>query len=703
MFSKVSLVVLLVLSAVNNIYLQEESDEYVKLSSELELVVWDLEDHCSENAKSQKNFLMGKPNGLQNMIDFELEQGQYIREQSHRLLKFADSMPYDLQRNFTLLTKCGDYLLPEEDWKMLITFANKNEDLQYNQAAIYNKTEDTELSKSDYEEILQSSKDINELENVWSVWQQHISKYPSEYPEVLKLVNKAAKLNDVYNAKAYWEKFSDYEDLYKKADTLWEEIEPFYKKLHHFIGRRINHYYGTNYTDFIPTYLLGSNLGDDWSNIADIILPHPQLLYDINHNLLQKDITEVYRLAENVTATLNLGKLSKKNWKESSFNMTDCQSHVITYCSMKMSQVLTCPNITYSTLLSAHRNTLHLTIDRLDYSAFTQLLRPPTAITEAVLALGDIFAMSNLEKYGLLEMGAFSDGLEEDNVGIGRVNQMNALLLLALRVFPRLSYEYGVDLWRLGELEEEQVGGKINRNYWEIRKKFSGIEGVTNDEANYLNDVNILRNKPYINKFVGTILQFQILNHYQIDNIFDENLDIVNMIGADSTTFLTMLQERFSKSVPDLLNYHYSIDEISTNQLVEFFNPLFDYLETVPIEQGNVIPKIRTTSTTTTTTTTTTAKPSVKEKLHKEDQNLLKDAPSAVEKSLVPEKTKNTIAQVQTGAEESTKAVGSNKAPDTGMIAIIVIIITITVCLVAALLWRKYKRKPRTNNRRFET
>lgn len=700
MISKASILVLFVLLNVNKIYLQEESNEYVKITSEIDLVVWDLEDRCSENAKSYRYLLSGKPNGLKNMIEFEIELGQYLREYSTSLLKLTDTIPQDLERNFTLLTKSGDYLLSEEDWKMLNSFAYKNEDLQINQVVILNETE---LHKSDYEEILQASKDIDELETTWTVWQQHISKYQSDFPEVLKLVNKAAKQNDLYNAKSYWDKMSDYDDLYSKVVALWEEIEPLYRKLQQFVGRRLNHYYGTNYTGFIPAYLLGSNQGEDWSNIADIILPHPQLLYDINHNLLQKDIIEVYKIAENTTVMLNLGKLGRNFWKQSDFNMKDCDSHVLTYCSQKMSHLLTCANTSYPHFLAAHSAALKVTLDRLDYSAYAHLLRPTsTAITEAILALGDIFALANLERHGVLAEGTFSEGDDEASAEKAKVNKMNAMLLLALRVFPRLVYTYEMDAWRLGALEDKD--GDVGKKYWEIRKKFSGIEGVTNEEATYLNDINILRNKPYINKFIGTILQFQILNHYQMD-IFDESTDIVRTIGGDSSTFITMLQERSSRNVPDLLNYHYSIDDISAYPLTEFFSPLFEYLETVPIEQGKVVPKVRTTSTTTTTTTTTTTstttkKPVVKEQ-PKQDHNLLKDAPAAPEKPEPPVKNIKT-AQVLSG-DKSKAAESSENSSDTGMIAIIVVIVTLSVCMVAALLWKKYKRKPHTNNRRFET
>lgn len=69
--------------------------------------------------------------------------------------------------------------------------------------------------------------------------------------------------------------------IYATVDTLWTQFQPFYKKLHSFVKKRLFNYYNiTDEPDLIPVFLLGSNFGTDWSHISDIILPHPQIHYD---------------------------------------------------------------------------------------------------------------------------------------------------------------------------------------------------------------------------------------------------------------------------------------------------------------------------------------------------------------------------------------------------------------------------------------
>lgn len=83
------------------------------------------------------------------------------------------------------------------------------------------------------------------------------------------------------DVKTYWNGLTDINSGYDLVDQLWSEIEPIYKKLQNFVKVRLENYYNTTFNDdTIPVYLLGSNFGDDWSVIAPIILPHPQIHYD---------------------------------------------------------------------------------------------------------------------------------------------------------------------------------------------------------------------------------------------------------------------------------------------------------------------------------------------------------------------------------------------------------------------------------------
>lgn len=129
-------------------------------------------------------------------------------------------------------------------------------------------------------------------------------KHSKLFPMKSSLNNIIAEFDSVQN---YWETLIDFSEGYEQADQFWEEISPFYKKLHSFVRTRLFKFYGIeDHNGDIPVFLLGmcllvkventdssllylgGELGTDWSNIADIILPHPQLHYDAQTYLKYK-------------------------------------------------------------------------------------------------------------------------------------------------------------------------------------------------------------------------------------------------------------------------------------------------------------------------------------------------------------------------------------------------------------------------------
>lgn len=73
---------------------------------------------------------------------------------------------------------------------------------------------------------------------------------------------------------------------YELAET-WQKLQPLYKELFTYVRRKLIIRYGENVVRSdgpIPVHLLGDLWGQDWSKIADIVMPYP-----LNRNL---DITD---------------------------------------------------------------------------------------------------------------------------------------------------------------------------------------------------------------------------------------------------------------------------------------------------------------------------------------------------------------------------------------------------------------------------
>lgn len=49
----------------------------------------------------------------------------------------------------------------------------------------------------------------------------------------------------------------EYPDVFLKTKSLWDEIEPLYKKIHDFVRLRLEHIYRIPNNESLPVYLLG--------------------------------------------------------------------------------------------------------------------------------------------------------------------------------------------------------------------------------------------------------------------------------------------------------------------------------------------------------------------------------------------------------------------------------------------------------------
>lgn len=122
---------------------------------------------------------------------------------------------------------------------------------------------------------------------------------------------------------------------------------------------------------------------------------------------------------------------------------------------------MTCNKLDWTSYLDAHETAIKVALNNHDYEAILRLKLRYSAFDEAVVSLGTIFAIDNLPRNGLLPEDTFK--LNENGESN---NQLTALLLLALRIFPKLAYYIGADTWRLDELE---IPGNFTASWWDVR------------------------------------------------------------------------------------------------------------------------------------------------------------------------------------------------------------------------------------------
>uniref|UniRef100_V5GKK7 Angiotensin-converting enzyme n=1 Tax=Anoplophora glabripennis TaxID=217634 RepID=V5GKK7_ANOGL len=469
-----------------------------KLMAELQLADMELADACNELSKALRSGVLH--GDFNEKIAADKAYGSLLTEETKNLKEY-EYIPQEIERNYTFLLKPGDGLLPEEEWNMLVSYHNDNEEIEsIVKVPCSNNTEGCLFTKGEYQNILRTSRDVDLLNSTWFSWQHVFGASSVEYSTVLELTKKAASLNEFEDVASYWEYLNDFSGAYAKAREFWEEIKPLYLKLHRFVRTRLNNYYKINETVEIPVFLLGSNFGNDWSYIADIILPHPQLHYDVETFLKYKSLREVYILAENLTHATSLGTLGEKFWNNSRFNMTYCEPHIFSFCADEYSEVYDCDEPSWVTYLDAHETAFRIALRNQDYSSLMRQNLRYSGVDEAIAALGPLFAIESMHYHGIKTVADVTD----ESV------KMTKLLLVALRFLPQLPYYLAADEWRLQELDVPSAN--VAAYWWKVRNEYQGIKSVSGAERDFLRDEYITSNKPYIRWVIrSVVLLFEII------------------------------------------------------------------------------------------------------------------------------------------------------------------------------------------------
>lgn len=155
-------------------------------------------------------------------------------------------------------------------------------------------------------------------------------------------------------------------------------------------------------------------------------------------------------------------------------------------------RVETCDTPSWTQYLDAYETCLEISLNNHDYGTWMRQNLRYSALDEAISQLGPILAISELPA---------TDESEK----------MTKLLLIALRVLPKIPFYLTADRWRLEQLEK---GGDLVDSWWKTRKQLQRVEGVTNRENDFLGDNAIISNRPYLSKFLAPFIAFQIMEYY---------------------------------------------------------------------------------------------------------------------------------------------------------------------------------------------
>lgn len=165
--------------------------------------------------------------------------------------------------------------------------------------------------------------------------------------------------------------------------------------------------------------------------------------------------------------------------------------------------------------------------------------------------------------------------------------QINFLLRMALQKIAFLPFGYVMDKYRFSLFRNEiDRENQLNSAWWQLRKTFAGIQPPTerNDSINFDPGAkyHVPSNVPYFRYFIAHILQFQFYRSMCRLKGHDGYLHMCNIYGDKvvGKRFKHMLSMGSSEPWPNVLEMLDGETELTSDAILEYFQPLYRWLKT---------------------------------------------------------------------------------------------------------------------------
>ena len=371
------------------------------------------------------------------------------------------------------------------------------------------------LSLPDLENIINNSRDPEELKKAWVGWHQIAIPIRKEYVRFVELSNKGAKEMGFKDTGAMWRSKYDVEpDAFSaEMERLWQQVKPLYDSLYTYTRRKLSEKYGKDVVSEdkpIPAHLLGNMWAQQWGNIYPILAPaNADRGYDLTQILKARntDAKQMVRYGESFFTSLGFDQLPPTFWERSLF-LKPADREVVCHASAwdidyeKDVRLKMCVQINEEDFTTVHHELGH-NYYQMAYATKPFLFRD-SANDGFHEAIGDTIALSVTPAY--LKQLTLIDKVPDQTADIG------FLLNRALDKVAFLPFGYLIDQWRWKVFSGEIGPNDYNKAWWDLRLKYQGIvppvprtEQDFDPGAKY----HVPANTPYARYFLAHILQFQ--------------------------------------------------------------------------------------------------------------------------------------------------------------------------------------------------
>jgi peptidyl-dipeptidase A len=442
----------------------------------------------------------------------------------------------------------------------------------------------------DLEHVLAHSRNPDSLLEAWRGW--HATAVPTRdrYTRFVALANAGARAIGFSDAGAMWRAGYDMppDSFVAVVDRLWQEVRPLYVQLHAYVRQRLAARYGPALVPprgMLPVHLLGNLWGQDWSNIADVVVPatsgHGGGGPDLTAVLKQRQVSavEMVRMGERFYTSLGFDSLPASFWERSLFvrpRDRDVVCHASAWYIDDPTdlRVKMCIEPTADAFRTIHHELGH---DFYFRSYKNQpFLYQGGANDGFHEAIGDAIALSVTPRY-LQTIGLF----DSDPPATGDTLE---LLRQALDHAAFLPFGITIDKWRWEVFAGKVAPDQYTKRWWELRGSYGGVmpplaRGPSDFDpgAKY----HVAGNVPYMRYFLAQVLEFQFYRALCQAAGSSGPLYRCSYYGSKPAgrRLAAMLELGASRPWPEALATLTGQREMDATALLDYFQPLMVWLE----------------------------------------------------------------------------------------------------------------------------
>ena len=444
-----------------------------------------------------------------------------------------------------------------------------------------------------FEQIIDTSRNPDELLMAWSGWHEVGKPMKSMYMRMVEIGNKGSRDLGYSGLDDLW--FSKYDmpadKFLEVTDSVWEEVKPLYEALHCHVRSQLNEYYGDEIVPpegSLPVHLTGNMWGQSWSNIYDLVYPQASQTKSVDVTKIIKDRNineiEMVEYAEDFFLSMGFEPLPDTFWERSLFTKPQDRSVVCHASAWNLDSVNNdlrikmCIEKNEEDFITIHHELGHIFY----YQAYNHL---PTLFQGGANdgfheAFGDLLTLSITPDY-LKKIGFIS----LDEAKLAKNDSIGLLMKQALEGVVVIPWALMLDKWRAGVFTGDIAENELNKAWWDMRESYQGIAPPDKRSEDYFDPgakYHIPGNTPYTRYYLARIMQYQFHESLCNDMGFSGPLHECSIYGDKLAGEKIISTMAMGQSAPwqDAFEKLTGSRNISGESVMNYYKPLKEWLDT---------------------------------------------------------------------------------------------------------------------------